>query len=277
MTKTKSKTKSKCKPETVKLEFTSTPPNNIKSFDVSTVKYGDKIDCTAKAAGKKGTNYFSSKFKFTIDASCKNPKITNIHIADVTHIGKTNDPLKVCGKYHYYYNINCSDSSSSSSSSSCSSDEVIDDAFEQSIYQAIKAMLMTGKVTKINKYARVTLTLPTLFIDSMCMNIKIGTDKFAGSSDDNPCSLSAIGKNCKKSSCSSNSSNSSNSSSSCKKNNLKKYIKLIAWAVVIIFVMYILRKGMAFAALIPKINPEQLAKLHDKFRDNDDDDDDDEL
>ena len=88
--------------KTVKLEFTSTPPNNQKFFDVS--KKDGKIDCTAKAAGKKGINYFSSKFKFTIDTTCKNPRITNIHIADVTHIGKTNDPLKVCGKYHYYYN-----------------------------------------------------------------------------------------------------------------------------------------------------------------------------
>ena len=266
MTKTKSKSKSKCKTETVKLEFTSTPPNNVKNFDVNTVKYGDKIDCTAKAAGKKGINYFSSKFKFTIDASCKNPRITNIHIADVTHIGKTNDPLKVCSKYHYYYNINCSDSSS------CSSDEVIDDEFEQSIYNAIKSMLMTGKVTKFNKYAKVTFTLPTLYIDSMCMNIKVGTDKFAGSSEDNPCSLSAISKNCDKSYCSSTCYKSSSSSN---KHNLKKYIKIIAWAVVIIFVIFILRKGMALTAFIPKISPEDLAKLHEKFGENSDEDDDD--
>ena len=115
------------KPECVKLEFTNTPPNNQKFFDISEKKYGKKIKCTAKVAGKKDTNYFSSKLKFTVDADCKNPKITGIHIVDVTHVGKTNDPLKVCGKYHYYYNIYCD--SSSDSSSSCN--QVIDDDFEQ--------------------------------------------------------------------------------------------------------------------------------------------------
>ena len=38
--------------------------NNVKFFDINDKKYGDKINCTAKAAGKKGINYFSSKFKF---------------------------------------------------------------------------------------------------------------------------------------------------------------------------------------------------------------------
>ena len=46
------------KPECVKLEFTNTPPNNQKFFDISQKKYGKKIKCTAKVAGKKDTNYF---------------------------------------------------------------------------------------------------------------------------------------------------------------------------------------------------------------------------
>lgn len=208
--------------KTVKLEFTSTPPNNQKFFDIDTKKYGDKINCTAKAAGKKSINYFSSKFKFTVDASTKNPKINNIHIVDVTHIGKTNNPIKKCGKYHYYYNINCPDSSSSSS-------DIIDDAFEQTIYNAIKSMLMTAKVTKSNNIVRVTLTLPTLFIDSMCMNVRIGTTKFSKSSKCNDsCSLSPINK-CSK-------------SSSCEDYNLKRILKLIAWSAIVAFVIYVIKK-----------------------------------
>lgn len=236
----------KTKVECVKLEFTSTPPNNQKFFDISSKKYGNKVNCTAKLAGKKGTNYFSSKLKFTIDADCKNPKITCIHIVDITHIGKTNDPLKVCGKYHYYYNIYCD---GSDSSNSC--DQVIDDEFEQTIYNALKSMLMTGKVTKYNGVIRVGLSLPVLFIDSMCMNIRVGTDKFAKGpdcNDCNDCSLSAIGGKCNNgksnSSKSSTSCSSSSSSSQSKCHNnkkLKEILKYIAWAVIIIFIGYIIR------------------------------------
>lgn len=221
--------------KTVKLEFTSTPPNNQKSFDINTKKYGNKINCTAKAAGKKNINYFSSKFKFTVDASTKNPKINNIHIVDVTHIGKTNNPIKKCGKYHYYYNINCPDSSSSSSS------DIIDDAFEQTIYNAIKSMLMTAKVTKVGNYVKVTLTLPTLFIDSMCMNVRIGTTKFSKSSGCNDsCSLSPINK-CSKS-----------SSSSCKDYNHNKILKLIAWSAIVAFVIYVIKKKCCIYKIFSK-------------------------
>lgn len=230
--------------KTVKLEFTSTSPNNQKFFDINTEKYGNKINCTAKAAGKKGINYFSTKFKFTIDTSCKNPKITNIHIVDVTHIGKTNNPVKKCGKYHYYYNINCPDSSSSSSS------DIIDDAFEQTIYNAIKSMLMTAKVSKFGIYVRVLLTLPTLFIDSMCINIRIGTTKFlksSGSNSSDSCSLSPINK-CSKSS----------SSSSCKKSYIKKIIKIIAWSALVSFIIYIIKKKCCLHKLFQPIPQEQL-------------------
>lgn len=239
--------------KTVKLEFTSTPPNNQKFFDINTDKYGDKINCTAKAAGKKGINYFSTKFKFTVDASCKNPKITNIHIVDVTHIGKTNNPVKKCGKYHYYYNINCPDSSSSSSS------DIIDDAFEQTIYNAIKSMLMTAKVVKFGKYVRVTFTLPTLFIESMCMNIRIGTTKFAKSSGCNSnssdsCSLSPYNK-CK---------SSSSSSSSCKDNYLKKILKIIAWGAVVAFVIYVIKKKCCLHKLLQELPEEKMNEI--KYR-----------
>ncbi len=229
------------KPECVKLEFTNTPPNNQKFFDISEKKYGKKIKCTAKVAGKKDTSYFSSKLKFTVDADCKNPKVTCIHIVDVTHIGKTNDPLKVCGKYHYYYNIYCDGSSDSSSSH-----QVIDDDFEQTIYNSLKSMLMTAKVVKYNGVIRVTFSLPVLFIDSMCMNIRVGTDKFAKGADCNDCSLSAIGKCNNGSSSNSSSSNSSSSSSSSstkcnKKNNLKKTLKYIAWAILVVFILTVVR------------------------------------
>lgn len=237
--------------KTVKLEFTSTPPNNQKFFDINTDKYGDKINCTAKAAGKKGINYFSSKFKFTVDATCKNPKITNIHIVDVTHIGKTNNPVKKCGKYHYYYNINCPDSSSSSS-------DIIDDAFEQTIYNAIKSMLMTAKVVKFGNYVRVTLTLPILFIDSMCMNIRIGTTKFSRSSGsksdgDDSCSLSPYNKgDCK------------SSSSSCKDNYLNKILKIIAWGAVVAFVIYIIKKKCCLHKLLKDLPEEQMREIRYK-------------
>jgi len=245
--------------KTVKLEFTSTPPNNQKSFDINTKKYGNKINCTAKAAGKKNINYFSSKFKFTVDASSKNLKINNIHIVDVTHIGKTNNPIKKCGKYHYYYNINCPDSSSSSS-------DIIDDAFEQTIYNAIKCMLMTAKVTKVGNHVKVTLTLPTLFIDSMCMNVRIGTTKFSKSSGCNDsCSLSPINK-CSKSS--------SSSSSSCKDYNHNKILKLIAWSAIVAFVIYVIKKKCCINKIfgnktdVIEIDAGEVEEI--EYKDNDD-------
>ncbi len=249
----------KNKIECVKLEFTKTVPNNVKFFDINEKKYGDKINCTAKAAGKKGINYFSSKFKFTIDASsCKNPKITDIHIVDVTHIGKTNNPLQQCGKYHYYYNIYCEDSSSS-----CS-DQIIDDEFEQTIYNSIKSMLMTAKVTKYNNVIRVTLTLPSLYIDSMCVNIRVGTDKFSKGSDCNDCSLSAVKKDCKpsSSSCSSSSSSSSSSTKCKKKNHIKKVLKYIAWSVIVIFIINIIKNKGSPLSIVDVV--KQLTKSSPK-------------
>jgi len=218
-----------------------------------------KLIVLLKLLEKKNINYFSSKFKFTVDASSKNLKINNIHIVDVTHIGKTNNPIKKCGKYHYYYNINCPDSSSSSS-------DIIDDAFEQTIYNAIKCMLMTAKVTKVGNHVKVTLTLPTLFIDSMCMNVRIGTTKFSKSSGCNDsCSLSPINK-CSKSS--------SSSSSSCKDYNHNKILKLIAWSAIVAFVIYVIKKKCCINKIfgnktdVIEIDAGEVEEI--EYKDNDD-------
>ncbi len=225
--------------KSAKLELDQTNP--IQFFDINSEKYGCKIHCTAKASGKVGVNYFSAKFKFVVNTK-KIPRITDIHVNDVTHIGKSNVPFKKCGKYHYYYEINCSDSSSESSSSS-----VIDDEFELQVYDAIKTMLINASVVKVGYYARVTLTLPSDF-DSMCIKIRFGTDKYTHSgSSCNDCSLSAApcssssSSSCSKSSSSSCSSSSSSSSSSRCNSFMQKIIKLIAWSAVISFIVYVLK------------------------------------
>jgi hypothetical protein len=106
-------------------------------------------------------------------------------------------------------------------------------------------MLMTAKVTKVGNYVKVTLTLPTLFIDSMCMNVRIGTTKFSKSSGCNDsCSLSPINK-CSKSS-------SSSSSSSCKDYNHNKILKLIAWSAIVAFVIYVIKKKCCIYKIFSK-------------------------
>lgn len=238
----------------VKLELSQSNPTQF--FDInSEIHCGEKIHCVAKASGKQGVNYFSSKFRFVVNYKKNIGRISDIHINDVTHIGKTDVPFRKCGKYHYYYDINSSDSSSSSSSSS-----VIDDQFELAVYEAIKTMLINATVTKVGFFIRVTLTLPNSF-DSMCIKIKIGSNKYSqlsSSSDCNDCSLSAVKKShssssssdskCKpskssKSNCSSSSWSSSSSSSKCN-SFMQKIIKLIAWSVVISFIVYILKKKL---------------------------------
>lgn len=207
--------------KSVKLEFTQISP--IQNFNISTKKYGDNISCVAKAAGKQGNDYFSAKFKFVIKTKCSNAKIDKINIIDVTHIGKSNIPVKKCGKFHYYYNINDSDSSSS-----CSSSSIIDDEFEQNIYNSIKLMLHNSVVTKLKNLDNVSMTLPTSQIENMCMNIKIGTCEFSASSSS--CSES--------SSCSSLSTTTTSSECKIVPNRI---IKIIAWGAIISFVLYFLK------------------------------------
>jgi hypothetical protein len=227
--------------KSVKLEFSQTSPTQY--FDIYQGKHDDKIHCTAKASGKQGVNYFSSKFKFVVVYKNSFGRIKDIKINDVTHIGKSTIPIKKCGKYHYYYDINCPDNSSDSSSS------IIDDQFELTVYDAIKTMLINATVTKVGCFIRVTLNIPTGF-DSMCARINIGTDKYANSSSYcNDCSLSAVSKSgcsssssCHKSSSSSSSSCSSSSSSSSCNCLLQKLIKLIAWSAVISFIVYTIKK-----------------------------------
>ncbi len=245
----------------VKLELSQTNPTQF--FDINSETHCEKIHCVAKASGKQGVNYFSSKFRFVVNYKKNIGRISDIHINDVTHIGKTDIPFRKCGKFHYYYDINSSDSSSSSSSSS-----VIDDQFELAVYEAIKTMLINATVAKVGFFIRVTLTLPNSF-DSMCIKIKIGSNKYSqlsSSNDCNDCSLSAVkkshcsssksggccsssssssSKSCKSSSSSSSSSSwsSSSSSSSSRCNSfMQKIIKLIAWSAVISFIVYVLKK-----------------------------------
>jgi hypothetical protein len=257
--------------KSVKLEFSQS--NQTQYFDVNSEKYGKEVHCTAKAAGKKDSNYFSSKFKFVINAKNKISRITNIHINDVTHIGKTDIPIKKCGKYHYYYEINSSDSSCSSSSS------IIDDQFEQIVYDAIKTMLINATVTTYGCFLRVTLTLPNT-LDSMCIKIRIGTDEYSRShhgesSSCNDCSLSPVKKSsssCSKSSssCSKSSSTCSKSSSSCSSSSwssssssycgsiMQKIIKLIAWSAVISFIVYVLKKKFCVSISYTNTKDNQL-------------------
>ncbi len=249
----------------VKLELSQINPTQF--FDINSETHCEKIHCVAKASGKQGVNYFSSKFRFVVNYKKNIGRISDIHINDVTHIGKTDIPFRKCGKFHYYYDINSSDSSSSSSSSS----SIIDDQFELAVYETIKTMLINATVTKVGFFIRVTLTLPGSF-DSMCVKIKIGSNKYSklSSSDDcSNCSLSAVKKShCSKSNssksgcCTPSSSNSSNSSSSWSSSSssysskcnrfMKKIIKLIAWSVVISFIVYILKKKLCVCVNVPK-------------------------
>jgi hypothetical protein len=171
--------------QTIKLEFT---PNLSKSFEICTKIYGSHIECAGKAAGKIGNDYFSAKYRFNIDA--RTQKISSIHFTDVTHIGKTDTPQFGCGRYSYYYDINSSDNSS------CYSN-IIDDSFEQQVYNALYHIFSTGTVTQSGPTLTITLT-NTNTINYLVLHIKVGAHSYGNSSSVyNENSISdAIGKSC---------------------------------------------------------------------------------
>lgn len=252
--------------QTIKLEFTL---NSTNSFNVNTKIYGSHIECVGKAAGTIGTDYFSAKYRFNIDAHTL--KICSIHFTDVTHIGKTDIPQLACGRSYYYYDINSSDSSSSYSN-------IIDDSFEQTVYNALYSIFSNGVVTRESEISlNITLTNSTT-INYLVLHIKIGTHHYGSSSSVyNENSISdAISKSCgnshKKSSSSKSSSSkstgsitsSSRTSSSLlftskssksskskksrnrqKKYSMQKILKLIAWSTIISFIIYIFKKKIS--------------------------------
>ncbi len=239
--------------QTIKLEFSSGSSN---SFVTSTKIYGSHVECAGKAAGKIGDNYFSAEYRFNIDA--RTLKITSIHFTDVTHIGKTDTPQFGCNRYYYYYDINSSDSSSSYS-------DIIDDSFEQEVYNALYSIFSAGIVS----LSGTTLTIQftnTDTINYLVLHIKVGAHSYGSSSSVyNENSISdAIGKSCSKSCSKSTSSSShkkSTSSSSTgsittssktsskskkshkkhKKSAMKNILKLIAWSAIISFILYIFK------------------------------------
>ena len=239
--------------QTIKMEFTSGSSN---SFDVSTKIYGTHIECSGKAAGKIGENFFSAKYRFNIDA--RTLKICSIHFTDVTHVGKTDIPQYACDHYYYYYDINSSDSSSSYS-------DIIDDTFEQTVYNALYYILSNGVVTQSGVILTINLTNSTTSttIDYLVLHIKIGAHSYGSSSSAcNENSISdAISKSCGKSSSShkksssscttslttSKSSSKSSKSSKSKKHkkkhkkSMQKILKVIAWSLLISFIMFVLK------------------------------------
>ena len=193
--------------QTIKLEFT---PNSSKSFEVCTKIYGSHIECAGKAAGKIGNDYFSAKYRFNIDA--RTQKICSIHFTDVTHIGKTDTPQFACNRYYYYYDINDSDSDD------CYSN-IIDDSFEQQVYNALYSIFSSGTVTQSGTTLSLTITLTntsTSTINYLVLHIKVGAHSYGNSSSVyNENSISdAIGKSCSKS-CSKTRSKYCSKSSSC--------------------------------------------------------------
>jgi len=202
--------------QTIKLEFT---PNLSKSFVICTKIYGTHIECGGKAAGKIGNDYFSAKYRFNIDA--RTLKICSIYFTDITHIGKTDTPQFGCGRYSYYYDINSSDNSS------CYSN-IIDDTFEQVVYNELYHIFSNGRVTQSSPTLTITLT-NTNRINYLVLHIKVGAHSYGNSSSVyNENSISdAIGKSCSKS-CSKSSSKScgkscsKSSSKSCGKSSSHK-------------------------------------------------------
>lgn len=248
--------------QTVKLEFT---PNVQKSFESSIKMYGYYIECAGKAAGKIYDDYFSAKYTFNIDS--RTAKICSIHFIDVTHVVK-NDTTHFASNQHYYdtsgYNVsNIGNISNSSSSYS----NIIDDTFEQKVYNALHHIFSTGIVTQLGTTLNISLTNTTedTIINYLVLHIKVGAQSYGSSSSVcNENSISdAIEKSCGKLKPSSHKKSTSTSSTasittsessksskiSKSKRSHKKYkksvpqniLKLIAWSSIVSFIIYIFK------------------------------------
>jgi hypothetical protein len=251
--------------DNAKLEFTQTNPTQ--NFNINTKVYGKTIECAVKSAGKSDNDYFSAKFKFKIQIN-KNA-ICSVYFTDVTHIGKSATPIKKKCKYFYYYDVNCPDSSNSGS--------IIDDTFEQLVYDNFKTMILGGTVTSgYGCTVNISFTLPPFF-DYLVMYVKIGCNEYNSSSCDNNindilhaltrtdcsgCSSSYSSSSCSSSTYSNSSKCIESSDSSCviykqkpiptpqKKTILSRILKMIAWSAVITFIVYLFKKK--FGSKVPQ-------------------------
>ena len=113
-------------------------------------------------------------------------------------------------------------------------------------------MFSTATISVFGSYIRVTLTLPPDNIESMCMNVRVGTNDFTKNKDlCNDCSLSAINlQSCSSSGSSSSSKSSSSKSKSSCDSYLKKIIKLIAWGLLVCFVIYLIKNKCQIGSLM---------------------------
>lgn len=73
--------------KSVKMELS---PQTQENFNINTKIYGIDIECSGKAGGKLGNNYFSAKYKFNIDSEIL--KIYNLQIYDIKQVGESAEP-----------------------------------------------------------------------------------------------------------------------------------------------------------------------------------------
>ena len=160
----------KCQNVNLQFNSGSTPPVTTLQLNINNKVFGYAVECGVKAAGSVGNDFFSAKLRFKVEV--KRKYVNGTHFTDVTHIGKTSTPINKCGKYFYYYDINCPDSSSS---------DIIDDAFEQQVFMNLKSMICSGIVTNCGAITSVSFTLPSFF-NYLVMHIKIGANEYETSS-----------------------------------------------------------------------------------------------
>lgn len=238
------------KNQIIKMEFTSGSSN---SFDIQ-LNNETNIKCGGKAAGKINDDFFSAEYKFNVDV--ETPKISDIHFTNITHIGKTIIPE----------NTKKNEKSDNTSSYS----DIIDDTFEQSVYNILFFILNNGIVNKIEKKLTIEfINNNTVPVDFLVLHIKIGTHECNSSSsvhNENINNLNAVSqlqnneninlnneqntssKSAKiiiKSSKLSKSNESGKSDESDKntrdKKSTKNILKLLSWSIVISFVMHTLK------------------------------------
>jgi hypothetical protein len=242
----------------IKIEFTSGSSNSF-NF-VSNCE--TQIELGGKAAGKINNDFFSAKYKFNIDVPTL--KISDIHFTDVTHIGETIVPENV---------------PKTKSDLSSSYSDIVDDTFEQLVYNALYFILNNSTVSKSDKNLTMKLINKcTSDIEFLVLHIKTGSSSCSSSSSvhnvipnsnantniiSSPNAISTPSPDSKltdnklpdntKSSSLANSQNSPLSSSTKSstssnihkkkhgKQSTKNVLKLLAWSIIISFVMHILK------------------------------------
>lgn len=130
----------------IKLEFTS---NTTQSFDFNTDNC-NIIDCVVKSAGKINNDFFTAKYKFTIDAQVNS--IIDIHFFEIKHINDNEEEKE--------------------NNSKISINSTLEETFEQIIYNNLSNMLLNAIVNNN------TITLNNLDINFLVLHIKIGSNKY---------------------------------------------------------------------------------------------------